>query len=117
MFDQTGFVFLRRDLPKLLQTNPELRRLLALVQIEFSDELFGQRAARALADQRVLAAQFDARGVATLLTPVAGDAEIAGDNTRHPATVVAQQIHGGETRENVDLQRLGLFGKPATKVA
>src|SRR5437588_11076470 len=44
---QTRPVFLRRDLPQLLQSDTELLRLAILVELEAADELLGERSARA----------------------------------------------------------------------
>ena len=52
-----GLCFSGFDLPELLQADAEFAGLAALVELEAGDQLLGERAARALADQHVFAEQ------------------------------------------------------------
>src|SRR6202012_4963086 len=52
----------RRDLPDLLEANAEFLRVAALVQLVAGDDLLGERATGALAEQRIFTAQLHPAG-------------------------------------------------------
>ncbi len=108
MLHQAGPVLLRIDLPQLLEADAVFLRLAALAETEAGDELLGERAARAFADQRVFGAEFHAALEARLRRAVAADAHVAGRDADDRAAFVVQRLDGGEAREDLDAERLGL---------
>ena len=112
-----GWCFSGCDLPELLEADAELLRLAACVELEARDQLLGERAAHALADQHVLAVQLHAAreagpGLPSLSTPMSPVAT--------PITapfVVVEHLGGGEARIDLDAQRLGLGRQPAADIA
>ena len=89
---------------------------LALVQAEALDHLLGERAARALGEDRVLGAQLHAAGEVGLGLAVLGDAHVAGGDADHLA-VLDQHFGGREARIDLDAERLGLAAEIAGDVA
>src|SRR3569833_469911 len=93
------------DAPQLFEADTELLHLAAAAQVEARLELFRERAARALGDQRVFGVQFHAGGVAGLVTAILRDAEVARDDALQEVIVARlreDQImvlaHGGAHR-------------------
>src|SRR5580692_10888618 len=78
---QAGPMAIRRDLPQFLEADAEFRRLAVAVKPEADDQRLGQMAARAFAEQRVLAAQLHAAGEGVLRLAATADAHVAGRNT------------------------------------
>ena len=106
----------RIDLPELLETDAEFLRVAAFRETEGGDRLLGQRAARALAEQRVLAAQLHTALVvrAGLARPV--DAHVAGRDTDDGTRLVTQQLRRRKARIDLDAERFGLAGEPAADI-
>src|SRR5690606_39730615 len=107
----------RIDLPEFLDADAEFLRIDTVAQVEFLLQLFRQRAAYALGNQRVLGAQFDARRVARLLLTIAADAHVAGRDTDHFAPVAVEHFGRGEAREDLDAELFRLAGQPAADIA
>ena len=114
---EAGLVFLGLDLPQLLEADAVLLRLAALGQIELGDELLGERAARALGDDRVLAAQLHAAREAVGRLAVLADAHVAGRDADHRALVVVEHLGRREARIHLDAQFGRLLAEPAADVA
>src|SRR5437667_1637138 len=96
MLHEAGPMPLRRDLPQLLEPDAELSRLAALAEAEALDQALAQAAARALGEQRVLAAQLHAAREAVLGLAVAADAHVAGGDAGNRAFFIVQKLRGGE---------------------
>ncbi|MGY4318979.1 hypothetical protein ACVWW1_008306 [Bradyrhizobium sp. JR3.5] len=96
---------------------PNFGRLRVGVELELRDQLLGQRAARALREQRVLAEQLHAAGVGILVAAVLGDAHVAGRDAAHRALVVIEHLGGGEARIDLDAERFRLWCEPAADIA
>ena len=101
-----------RDLPQLLEADAVFLRLVAVVELELRDQLLGQRAARAFADQRVFAAQFHAAHEAVLGLAVAADAHVAGGDAHHGALFVVQHFACGKAGVDLHAQFGGLLAEP-----
>ncbi len=117
MHDQALLEVGRIDLPQFLDADAELLRIDAVAQVELGHQLLGERAAHALADQRVLGVQLHAGCVAVLVGAVLGDAHIAGGDALHRAILIVEDLRGGEARIDLDTQRLGLLAEPAADLA
>ncbi len=83
----------------------------------FGDQLLGERAAHALADQRIFAEQLHAAGKARAWLAVLLDAHVAGGDADDRALVVIEHFGGGKARIDLDAEAFGLFGQPATDIA
>ncbi len=68
--------------------------------------------ARALAEQRVFAAQLQATGKGRFEAAILGNTHIAGSNPDHTARLVIKQFGCGKARINLDTQRLCFAGEP-----
>jgi hypothetical protein len=90
VLDRAGPAFAGRDLPELLQADAEFRRLAAGVEPEAGDRLLRQRAAHALAEEGVFAAQLHAAGESVFRLAVAADAHVAGGDPDDGARLVEQ---------------------------
>ncbi len=106
-----------RDLPQLLEADAELLRLAAAVEPEARDQLLGQRAARALGDDRVLAAQLHAARETVVGLAVAADAHVAGGDADDAAFLVVEHLGGGKARIDLDAEFGRLLAEPAAEVA
>ena len=92
-------VLLLRHLPQLFEADAVFLRAALGVEAEASDELLGERAARAFGEQRVLAGERDARRVAVLVRAVAGDAHVAGDDALDLAVRPEHGVGDGDARD------------------
>src|SRR5215469_6978027 len=77
MLHKPAFVFVRRDLPKLLEPDAEFLRFAISPQPEMLDQHLGQAAPRALGEQRVFAAQLHAASKSGFVMAVLGKAHVA----------------------------------------
>ena len=100
-------MLVRRDLPQLLQADAEFLRLAVLRQAEALDQHLGEAAARALGEQRVLAAQLHAAGEARFVVSVLADAHVAGGDAGD-RVVLEQHLGGGKARIDFNAERFGL---------
>src|SRR5271156_5849124 len=100
------------DLPDLLQADAVLFRLAAGIELELGDELFGQRSARAFADQDVFAAQLHAPDEIVLRLAFAPDAHVAGRDTDHFALLAIQAFDRRESGIDGDAERLRPRAQP-----
>ena len=114
MLHKPLFVVLRLHLPEFLDADAEFLRLAVLLQIEFGNQLLGERATHALADQRILAEQLHAAGKVRPRLAVLLDAHVAGGNADDGTLIVVEHFGGGKARIDLDAQRLGLLGQPPT---
>ena len=79
----------RLDLPEFLQADAVFLRLAAVSEAELRDQVLGQRAPRALGEQRIFAQQLHAaRGSPGFVLAVALDAHVAGDDAGDGAGIV-----------------------------
>src|SRR4051795_12923974 len=117
MLDHALLVLGGIDLPDFLEPDAEFRRLALGIQRELRDELFGQAAARAFREQRVLAEQFHATGKGVLRLSVPADAHVASGNALHRALLVIEYLGGGKARIDLDAERLCLAREPAADIA
>src|SRR5436190_17845877 len=83
MLHQTGPVPVGRDLPELLQAQPEFLRLAAAVEAIARNQRFGERAARTLGEQRVFAAKLHAASEVGAWRAILGDAHVSGGDADH----------------------------------
>src|SRR5690606_30408682 len=83
VLDETRAVPLGPDLPQLLDADAVFLRFAPSAQIVVLDELLGERAVRALGDERVLAAQLHAAGERVLRFPVPANAHVTCGNADH----------------------------------
>jgi len=104
------------DFPDLFHAEAEFLRIVPGREIVFADQLLGQRPAHAFGDEDVFAAQFHAR----LIAGTGGAVGIEPHLARHDAgdaVALVDQLRAGHAGKDLDLQRLGLFGQPATDIA
>src|SRR5262249_1275191 len=78
---KSAFVFVRRDLPKLLEPDAKFLRFAIGPQPEVLDQYLGQTTARALGEQRVFAAQLHAASKSGFVIAVLGEAHVAGGDS------------------------------------
>ena len=117
MLHQALAVFLRRDLPKFFQSEPEFLRIARVGQAETRDQLLAEIAARAFREQRVFGAQLHAAREAVLALLVLG---MPMSPVATPATlpcIVEQDFGGGKARIDFDPERFRLAGEPAADAA
>ena len=69
---------------------PYFAGLAAVVEAVFGDQLLGERAARALADQHIFAEQRHAGREARAVRAVALDAHVAGDDAGDGAGIIVE---------------------------
>src|ERR1041385_8907533 len=102
MLHQSGLVLFRRDLPELLQADAVFLRLAVLAELTRRDQLCGQRAARALGEQRVFGAQLHAARERILVLPILADTHVAGRDADNPAAVAVEDF--GSRKARIDLK-------------
>ena len=110
-------MLLGRDLPQLLQPDAELLRLAVSCEIEFRDDQLGERAARALREQRVLGAQLHAARERVLVLAVLPDAHVAGRDADDFAALAIEHFGGREARIDLDAEPFRLRREPAAHIA
>src|SRR6476469_22284 len=115
VLDETGPVLVGRHLPQLLEPDAEFLRRRFCIETELLDQLLAERAARALGDQGVFAAERDARRVAVLVRAVAGDALVAGDYALDRAVRAEDGFRHGDAGIDLDAGLLRLLTEPATE--
>ena len=76
-------------------------------------ELLGERAARALGDDGVLAAQLHAAREAVGRLAVLAQPHVAGGDADHGALVVGEHLGGGKARIDLDAELGRLLAEPA----
>src|SRR5262245_31646073 len=106
-----GVRFLRH-IPDFLHSGGIDLRISAFVEPELLDELFGQRASRALGKNSDLGSNVDSRFEITLFAATSVDAFVAGPNAREPI-ILDYQIRAGESWKNVNAAFFDLFAEPA----
>src|SRR5574341_2148480 len=100
--------------PELLQ--PDAVHLGSCSELESFLELSTQLPAAAFGEEGVLAVQLHARLVRVGLLALAIDAQVPRSEAFHRAAFI-EDFCGGETGEDLDPQRFGLFAEPAAYVA
>src|SRR5690606_5197125 len=114
---EPGLVFLRPYLPQLLDADAEFLRLAAFGEVVASNELLGERAARTLPDQHILAEQFHAGLIVRAVRSVALHAHVAGCHPNDGVLIIVKDFGGCEAGIDLDAQSLGLAGKPAADIS
>ncbi|MCY1497016.1 hypothetical protein D9M68_309710 [compost metagenome] len=117
MLHQPGPVILRLHLPELFQTDAEFLDVAIPGEIEFRNQLLGERAAHALADQRVFAQERHATGEVRSRFAIALDAHVAGGNADDGTFVVIEHFGRGKARIDLDTQGFRMACQPATDIA
>src|SRR4051794_20073197 len=110
-------MFLRRDLPQLLQPDAEFLRLAILRKLETRDDLLRQRSARAFGKQRILRAQLHAARERILVLARLADAHVPGGDPDDFAAVAVKHLGRRKPRIDLNAERLRFGGKPAAYVA
>jgi len=112
-----GLMFLRRNVPQLLDTETENLWPTLVTKLEDLGQPLGQMAPRAFGEQGVFGVQLEARLVVGPMRAVARDPHVAGRHPLHGAVVVEEDLGGGEAGENLDSQLLRLPRQPAAEIA
>src|SRR5450759_3478217 len=110
-------MLLGRNLPKLLQAEPEFLRLAPVAEAELSDELLAEIAARTFREQRVFGAQLHAAGEAVLGRAAFADPHVAGGDAGDCAVAGKQDFRRGKARLDFDPERFRLARQPAADAA
>ncbi len=110
-------VFVGRNLPELLQPDPEFLRIAAVGKRELRDQLLAEVAARAFGEQRVFGAQLHAAGEAVFGFTGFADAHVAGGDARHRTIAVIENFGCGKARIDFDAEPFGFGGQPTADVA
>ncbi|GJD68525.1 hypothetical protein MMMDOFMJ_1448 [Methylobacterium gnaphalii] len=108
VLDEARLELVWRKLPQLLDAETVFLVVAVLVQGEAVDQRLGERAARALTEHRILAAQLHAAGEVVTRLAAARDAEIAGGDADDGTVLVVEHFGGREARIDLDAERLGL---------
>ena len=112
MGDMALFVLGGIDFPKLFDANAELRRLLALVQIELFDQLLGEVPARAFGEDGVLAAQFKTGLEGIFMLARFRDTHVTRYDTADGTVFIICDFSRGKAGINFNTQRFGLATQP-----
>ncbi len=114
---EPGTVLARRDPPQLLQPDAVLLRVAVALQVEFADQLLGERAARAFGKEGVLAAQLHAAHEILGRLAVASNPHVAGRHAGDRAVFVVEHLGRGKARVDLDAELGRLLGEPGAKGA
>ena len=117
MDDQPRLVLGRIDFPQLLDADAVGLRIDAVAQIEFAQQLLGQRTAAAFGENGLPGMQFHARLEVVAGLAILADAEVAGGDALDRTVLVIEHFGGGEAGVDLDTQRLGLLAQPAGQIA
>ena len=115
MLDETRLVLFGRDLPQLLEADAELLRIAVAIEGKAGDELLGERAARALGNDRVLAPELHAAGEVLRGRAVAADTHVARRHADDAVVLVVEDFGGGKPRIDLDTGLGRLLAEPAAK--
>ena len=105
---ETRLERLRLELPEFLDAEAILLVIAVPVQLEAVDQRLGERAARALAEDRVLAAQLHTAGVVVPRFAGPADAEIPGGHADDGTGIVVEHFRGRKAWIDLDAEFLGL---------
>jgi hypothetical protein len=117
VLDEARPVLVGGNLPQLFQPDAEFLRARLGIEPELPDELLSKRAARPFGDQRVLAAERDARRIAVLVAAVASHTLVAGDHALDRAILAEDCLGHGDAGIDLDACLLGLLAEPAAEAA
>src|SRR5689334_10739770 len=112
MHDEPRIMARRIDAPELFDADAVFLRIDALGEVKALDQRLCERAARPLGEESVFGMQLDAGRVAVLVMAVARDAHIAGGDAFDAAIFVVEHFGGGESRIDLDSERLRLLPQP-----
>ena len=116
VLDQPGLVLPGGDLPKLLDADGVGLRVAGRAQVEPLHHGLGQAAPAAFGEQGISGAQLHAGLVVGAGFARLGDAHVAGGDA-DDASVLLQQLGGGEAWVDLNAQSFGLPAKPAAGIA
>jgi hypothetical protein len=105
------------QLPQLLEADAVGLGIAVLVERVFRDELFAQRTAAALGEDRRLRDDVDALRVTGLVRTVLRHAHVADAHTAHGTGVIEQRLGCGKARVDLDAECLGLRRQPRAQRA
>ncbi|MCY1300579.1 hypothetical protein D9M70_501510 [compost metagenome] len=114
---QARSMVFRLHLPEFLQADAEFLDAAVLREVEFGDQLLGERTAHAFADQRVFAQERHATGEVRSRFAIALDAHVAGGNADDGTFVVIEHFGRGKARIDLDTQGFRMACQPATDIA
>ena len=114
---QAGLHAARRQLPQLFHAERIDLRVAGGVELVALDELLGEAAAAAFGDDGEPGVHFRAGRVVRAAAAVVLHAHVADLHAGHRAVVAEQRQRGGEAREHVDAELLGLRGEPLIEAA
>src|SRR5262249_13658571 len=100
MLHQARVMFFGRDLPQLLEPEPEFLRLAAFVETKPGNENLTEAAACAFGQQGVSGTQFHTARKTVLAVTVARNAHVAGRNAGDCAFFIEQNLGGGKAGIN-----------------
>src|SRR5262249_4102686 len=103
--------------PELFEADAKFLRFAILVEAKFGDELLGERAARALGNQRIFAEKLDAPGKAAFEAAIAGNSHIAGRDAHNLAAAAIYKLRARKSGKNIDAQGLRFAAQKANEIA
>ena len=110
-------LIIRRNIPKLFQTNAVYLRLDICIQSKFGFNLFGKMPARTLGKNRIFGMEFHAGLVIPSMAAIVAHPHVAGSDTFYRAIVVVKHFSSGKSRKDFDAQIFRLTAQPATQIA
>ena len=115
MNDASAGALLFRDVPHFLDADGIDLRIPVLVQVEFSDQLLGQRSAGAFREDRDLCANIDSRFEVRLSVSAFLSMPLSPVRTPTTRVVLDQQLGAGKSRKDIDAALFHLLAEPARK--
>jgi hypothetical protein len=103
-------MLLGRNVPQLLDAQPEYLRATLIAQVEDIGQPLGQRAPGSFRKEGVASVKLDPRLVVGTMAAVAGDAHVSGRDPLHRSVVVEQDFGGRKSGEDFDAQLFRLAG-------
>src|SRR5215510_4546333 len=116
MLHEAWPMFLRRNLPELLEADAVLLRLATLLEAKALEQDLGQAAARAFGEERVLRLQLNAAREGVFKAAILANTHVAGGNASDRTLRRIEHFARSEARENLNAQSLRLGGEPAAHV-
>src|SRR6185312_4817097 len=103
--------------PEFLDADAIGLRPAFLTQLEALDQLLGQRAAATFGEECLFRTELDTGLEIRRRLAVLTDTLRTGRDAADPAAVIEQHFGAGKAGIDLDAERLGLFGEPATEIA
>src|SRR5262245_750523 len=114
---QSGPMFIRRDLPELLEPDAVFLRFAILFKTKPFEQRLGEAAARAFGEQRVFCLQLHPARERSFPLALLADAHVAGGNTNDRAFLRVEHLGRRKAWKDLDTERLRLGGEPAADIA